>query len=304
MVSSAVKKIRSAPARSMETGKEAHADHEQGEQHRRVGQDRPGLAGDQEAQPDAEEGPQQHEVGEVGQVDDVGPQPADERQLQEQHQRASEDQPKHDGPVAIVPGRVLELVLLHRCFRVHPNPAPRRSGPTPGTRGHDHVKWIGPDAPPPDYGGVSGLRYAPLCSRARIFRARDRAVAQLGSAPRSGRGGRRFKSCQPDHCDVTRTFRTAEPIVVSSAVCCLSGWVILPALSTRSRRTRSWVRRRRFWAGHQSEPQCGHSVRHSRRLIIRPEPESRRHGGRVPQTVATSRRAPAQERPVSAAVSR
>lgn len=26
----------------------------------------------------------------------------------------------------------------------------------------------------------------------------DRAVAQLGSAPRSGRGGRRFKSCQPD----------------------------------------------------------------------------------------------------------
>src|SRR5215213_8104701 len=30
-------------------------------------------------------------------------------------------------------------------------------------------------------------------------RSRDRAVAQLGSAPRSGRGGRRFKSCQPDH---------------------------------------------------------------------------------------------------------
>ena len=27
----------------------------------------------------------------------------------------------------------------------------------------------------------------------------DRAVAQLGSAPRSGRGGRRFKSCQPDN---------------------------------------------------------------------------------------------------------
>ena len=30
-----------------------------------------------------------------------------------------------------------------------------------------------------------------------------RAVAQLGSAPRSGRGGRRFKSCQPDQCDVS-----------------------------------------------------------------------------------------------------
>ena len=94
-----------------------HADHEQGEQHRRVGQDRPGLSRDQEAQPDAEERPQQHEVGEVRQVDDVGPQPADQRQLQEQHQRTAEDQPQHDGSAAVVPGRALELVLLHR--RVH-----------------------------------------------------------------------------------------------------------------------------------------------------------------------------------------
>lgn len=30
------------------------------------------------------------------------------------------------------------------------------------------------------------------------WRLRSRAVAQFGSAPRSGRGGRRFKSCQPD----------------------------------------------------------------------------------------------------------
>ena len=36
-----------------------------------------------------------------------------------------------------------------------------------------------------------------------------RGVAQLGSAPRSGRGGRRFKSAHPDqskHCEFCRQF--------------------------------------------------------------------------------------------------
>ena len=47
------------------------------------------------------------------------------------------------------------------------------------------------------------LGYARRCLSPGIGRrslgAGNRAVAQFGSAPRSGRGGRRFKSCQPDH---------------------------------------------------------------------------------------------------------
>jgi hypothetical protein len=35
--------------------------------------------------------------------------------------------------------------------------------------------------------------------RRRLGCPRNRAVAQLGRAPRSGRGSRRFKSCRPDH---------------------------------------------------------------------------------------------------------
>ena len=43
------------------------------------------------------------------------------------------------------------------------------------------------------------LGYARRASPPLVGCGADRAVAQLGSAPRSGRGGRRFKSCQPDH---------------------------------------------------------------------------------------------------------
>jgi len=68
---------------------------DQPEQHdQRVERLRPrrvsGRRGPQEPEPDAEEGPHQHEVGKERQVDDVGPEPADERQFQEQHQGASE----------------------------------------------------------------------------------------------------------------------------------------------------------------------------------------------------------------------
>ena len=55
------------------------------------------------------------------------------------------------------------------------------------------------------------------------FQQGDRAVAQLGSAPRSGRGGRRFKSCQPDQCDVSGHPGQPEPTDVGSGVC-FSGW--------------------------------------------------------------------------------
>ena len=42
-----------------------------------------------------------------------------------------------------------------------------------------------------------------LCLIYNVVMQRD--VAQLGSAPRSGRGGRRFKSCHPDFCDLKAT---------------------------------------------------------------------------------------------------
>ena len=50
----------------------------------------------QEAHADAEKGSQQHEVGQVAQVHDVGAGPPDQRQLQEEHQRAAEKQSSRD----------------------------------------------------------------------------------------------------------------------------------------------------------------------------------------------------------------
>ena len=50
----------------------------------------------QEAHSDAEEGPQQHEVGQVAQMHDVRAGPADQRQLQEEHQCAAEQQSSRD----------------------------------------------------------------------------------------------------------------------------------------------------------------------------------------------------------------
>ncbi len=47
-------------------------------------------------------------------------------------------------------------------------------------------------------GGFGGLRSVRYARPGVAERGHPRAVAQLGSAPRSGRGGRRFKSCQPD----------------------------------------------------------------------------------------------------------
>ena len=69
-------------------------DDEDGQQRAGPRQHRPRLAADQEAQADPEEGAEQHEVREVAQVHDVGAQPADERELQEQHQRAGQQQPR------------------------------------------------------------------------------------------------------------------------------------------------------------------------------------------------------------------
>ena len=94
------------------------------------------------AKADAEERAQQHEVGEVAQVDDVRAQPPDQRQLQEQHQGATQDQPVDDGVVGafgvgvdrqppgaasgrrLVPGRVGCLPVRHDL----PPPAPDPPG--------------------------------------------------------------------------------------------------------------------------------------------------------------------------------
>lgn len=48
---------------------------------------------DQESDTDAEERPQQDEVGEVAEVDDVGARPSDQRQLHEEHGGAGQHQP-------------------------------------------------------------------------------------------------------------------------------------------------------------------------------------------------------------------
>ncbi len=47
-------------------------------------------------------------------------------------------------------------------------------------------------------------RFLPALTHPLDSRRLQRAVAQFGSALRSGRRGRRFKSCQPDQCDVSR----------------------------------------------------------------------------------------------------
>jgi hypothetical protein len=52
------------------------------------------------------------------------------------------------------------------------------------------------------------------------------AIPQSGAnslAMGSGTRGRRFKSCQPDECDVSGHRGRPNPIVVGSAVLCLAG---------------------------------------------------------------------------------
>ena len=50
-----------------------------------------------------------------------------------------------------------------------------------------------------------------------------RAVAQLGSALDWGSRGRRFKSCQPDHCDVSR-HRQQPDLQTGVRLLFISGW--------------------------------------------------------------------------------
>ena len=50
--------------------------------------------GAQEADADPQERCQQHDVAEVRQVQHVGPEPSDQRQLQQEHERAGHDEAK------------------------------------------------------------------------------------------------------------------------------------------------------------------------------------------------------------------
>ncbi len=79
-------------------------EHQRGQQDRRDRQDRPAPAGDQEADADTQERAEQHEVREIAQVHDVGTQPTDQREFQEQHHGAAEHQPGDHRPL-LGPGR-------------------------------------------------------------------------------------------------------------------------------------------------------------------------------------------------------
>ena len=72
--------------RSISTGKIRTACDEVRERERRVREEVPLRPCAEEPDADAEEAAQQHEVAEVREVDDVGAGPADERQLDEEHQ--------------------------------------------------------------------------------------------------------------------------------------------------------------------------------------------------------------------------
>src|SRR5215510_3099994 len=64
----------------------------------------------------------------------------------------------------------------------------RRADHTGATASDQRFRWR-----------LHGLRAATAAGITRPARWHSRSVAQPGSAPRSGRGGRRFKSCHSDH---------------------------------------------------------------------------------------------------------
>jgi hypothetical protein len=72
-----------------------HREHQPDERSKHEGRgagDRAFRPREQEAETDAEEGAEQDEVREVAQMDDVRAQPADQRELEEEDERAREDE--------------------------------------------------------------------------------------------------------------------------------------------------------------------------------------------------------------------
>ena len=90
-------------------GEEDDEDQEDREDDGRLPEVIPSRPSAQEADADAEKARQQHEVGEVGEIEDVGRAPADQHELEEEHQEAEEQQPELTA--AIVRRRCL---LRHR----------------------------------------------------------------------------------------------------------------------------------------------------------------------------------------------
>lgn len=87
--------------------------------------------------------------------------------------------------------------------------------PSPGApdRARDH----GGGAP----GVACGSEHGPR--QGRLFKL-QRGVAQLGSARRSGRRGRRFKSCHPDHRIIEKGFRSAGALLFILGRSITLGW--------------------------------------------------------------------------------
>ncbi len=73
-------------------GEREHDEHEAEQHDRRVIGLPRGSADAQESESDAEERAEQHEIGEITQMDDVGSGPPDQRELEEEHEGTGEDQ--------------------------------------------------------------------------------------------------------------------------------------------------------------------------------------------------------------------
>ena len=86
----------------------------------------------QEPDADAEKARQQHEVGEVGEVQHVGRAPADQHELEKQHQEAEDEEPDLTAGAGLLWRRALRRRLapgapppLAPCARPRPAPAPQ-----------------------------------------------------------------------------------------------------------------------------------------------------------------------------------
>ena len=85
--------IHQVPARAVDRCREReHQTNEQGENDRSFSEEIRLLVGPKEPDPDAEEAAQQDEVGEIRKVDDIGAGPADQSQLNEEHQEGRQEQ--------------------------------------------------------------------------------------------------------------------------------------------------------------------------------------------------------------------
>src|SRR5215212_8182532 len=209
---------------------------------------RPVLASQQEPEADAEEGAEKHEVREEAQMDDVGAGPSDQRQFEEQHERAAQNQPcpithlvsfQFDAwcvrhlvwPVANVVSPVATQTWRNSAYEVLAAPHPcvrERSVPraAPSTIDHDadtaaHAArrhGIASSRPPADEPGMPGAA-SDIAGRSTYSCCRDPGGAsQLGSpTPRARSDGPRIRRAtrRPGagpHCaDVARPFLPAVP---------------------------------------------------------------------------------------------